>query len=114
MAEKPTSPAVRSLRKEQEAQRSKPGKDALEEGLEDSFPASDPVSHTVSSIPSGRADKDEAARVHAASDAQASDRGRVSSDLDTYLSSIVKTVRERPLTSVALVAAIAWAWGATR
>lgn len=30
----------------------------LEQGLEDSFPASDPVSVTVSSIPGGRADRD--------------------------------------------------------
>lgn len=44
------SPAVRSLRKEQAA-RSKADKETeLEAGLEDSFPASDPVSVTSTTI----------------------------------------------------------------
>lgn len=43
------SPAVKSLRKEQAEQSKQPAKSAeerLEEGLEDTFPASDPVSIT--------------------------------------------------------------------
>jgi len=39
-----TSPAVASLHEEQARQRS--GKEDLQKGLEDTFPASDPVSHT--------------------------------------------------------------------
>ncbi|MDP3899053.1 MAG: hypothetical protein Q8Q62_20465 [Mesorhizobium sp.] len=49
-----TSPAVRSLRKEQAQQvskRSSKGReDDLERGLEDSFPASDPVSAVSTTI----------------------------------------------------------------
>lgn len=47
---KSESPAVASLRKEQ-AKQGKPSKEkALLEGLEDSFPASDPVSVTSSTV----------------------------------------------------------------
>ncbi|TCQ28194.1 hypothetical protein C8J33_101828 [Rhizobium sp. PP-CC-3G-465] len=45
------SPAVQSVRQEKA---SGEGKDALEEGLEDTFPASDPVSVTETAIPGGR------------------------------------------------------------
>ncbi len=47
------SPAVASLNKEQ-AQDKAASEDDLEEGLEDSFPASDPVSATSTTVP-GRA-----------------------------------------------------------
>ncbi|PWE53958.1 hypothetical protein DEM27_23910 [Metarhizobium album] len=50
------SPAVVSLRKEQEVQASTSPEEQLEEGLDGTFPASDPVSTTVSSIPTGRTD----------------------------------------------------------
>lgn len=44
------SPAVKSLRKEQEKQ-GKPSKEkSLLEGLEDTFPASDPISVTSSTV----------------------------------------------------------------
>ena len=43
------SPPVRSLEKEERRQARRA--DELEEGLEDTFPASDPVSVTISSIP---------------------------------------------------------------
>ena len=53
--EEKKSPAVKSL--EREKRRQKHGADVreeeLEEGLEDTFPASDPVSVTSSSIPGG-------------------------------------------------------------
>lgn len=39
-----TSPAVQSLRKEKAEQRKTDRKSELQEGLEDTFPASDPVS----------------------------------------------------------------------
>ncbi|MEP9399529.1 hypothetical protein [Mesorhizobium sp. KR2-14] len=46
------SPAVRSLEKEQRAQE-ETKEEKLEEGLEDTFPASDPVSVISTSIPGG-------------------------------------------------------------
>jgi hypothetical protein len=48
------SPAVKSLRKEQAAEREKTPEqleEELEEGLKDTFPASDPVSPTSTAIP---------------------------------------------------------------
>jgi len=45
------SPAVRSLEREQRRQKDK--EEELDEGLEDTFPASDPVSVTSTSIPGG-------------------------------------------------------------
>jgi hypothetical protein len=49
------SPAVKSLEREKRKQKQKADlrEEELEEGLEDSFPASDPVSVTSSSIPGG-------------------------------------------------------------
>jgi hypothetical protein len=49
------SPAVKSLEREQRKQKQNADKreEELEEGLEDTFPASDPVSVTSSSIPGG-------------------------------------------------------------
>ncbi|CZT35248.1 hypothetical protein [Rhizobium sp. 9140] len=44
------SPAVRSLRQDKASGK---GDDALEEGFEDTFPASDPVSVTETAIPGG-------------------------------------------------------------
>jgi hypothetical protein len=52
------SAAVRSLEREQ--RRKADREEELEEGLEDTFPASDPVSVTETSIP-GRPDKGKAA-----------------------------------------------------
>jgi len=54
------SPAVISLRSARAAGDTGTLEEQLDEGLESSFPASDPVSVTSSSIPSGRADTDEA------------------------------------------------------
>ncbi|OLP59905.1 hypothetical protein BJF93_09895 [Xaviernesmea oryzae] len=51
------SPAVESLRKEQ--MQAKTSGDELQKGLEDTFPASDPVSVTNSTTPTGRTDKGE-------------------------------------------------------
>jgi hypothetical protein len=49
------SPAVKSLERERAKQEQKADlrEEELEEGLEDTFPASDPVSVTSSSIPGG-------------------------------------------------------------
>ena len=55
------SPAVKSLEREQRRQNHDADKreEELEEGLEDTFPASDPVSVTSSSIPGGPKKKQE-------------------------------------------------------
>ena len=49
------SPAVKSLEREKRRQKHEADvrEEELEEGLEDTFPASDPVSVTSSSIPGG-------------------------------------------------------------
>ena len=49
------SPAVKSLEREKRRQKHEADvrEEELDEGLEDSFPASDPVSVTSSSIPGG-------------------------------------------------------------
>jgi hypothetical protein len=49
------SPAVKSLEREKRTQKQQADEreEELEEGLEDTFPASDPVSVTSSSIPGG-------------------------------------------------------------
>lgn len=57
-----SSPAVESLKQEQRKRRSKT---ELEEGLEQTFPASDPVAATITSVPAGRADAEEASKVQA-------------------------------------------------
>lgn len=50
------SPAAASLRSARAAQDTGLLEEQLDEGLESTFPASDPVSATVSSIPAGQAD----------------------------------------------------------
>lgn len=57
------SQAVESLKQERAKQDARKQKGQLQEGLEDTFPASDPVSVTGSSIPSGRTDAAEAEKV---------------------------------------------------
>lgn len=56
MSDPTNSPAVQSMRDEQERQRAVASSGALDKGLEATFPASDPVSPTITSIPAGRAD----------------------------------------------------------
>ncbi|PWE57563.1 hypothetical protein DEM27_08115 [Metarhizobium album] len=54
------SPAVVSMRQEQETQASASLEEQLDEGLAGTFPASDPVATTVSTIPGGRTDNPDA------------------------------------------------------
>ncbi|NEJ23091.1 hypothetical protein GR247_23345 [Rhizobium leguminosarum] len=63
MANPNESPAVQSMRKEQAEQRKRAQKGELDRGIEDTFPASDPVSATHTSIPAGRSDVEAAERV---------------------------------------------------
>lgn len=101
-----SSPAVQAYELEKALQRE--GQDAgdLDRGLEDTFPASDPVSHTITSIPTGRTDPKEAERVKAeAPQAQAA---------SNVTESVRGWIKQNPVTAVALTAAAAWILGATR
>jgi len=152
------SPAVESMKREQAAQRKKTKTGELDKGLKDTFPASDPVSITSSSIPLGHTDADEAERVKnkaklAAApladdqlsfepdqnddgqnnllpreeiDGLESELGKqTASDTGSgprvaavkargLLANLEEQVRERPLLTVGIVAAVAYIWGATR
>ena len=79
----------------------------LDEALKATFPASDPISQSSGSVPSGRTDAAEAERVRKSRD----ETGRTSADV---LGTIVATVRSRPATALAIVAALAYVWRATR
>lgn len=109
------SPAVVSMEREQANQRARQAKGDLDTGLEDTFPASDPVSMTSTGIPAGRTDTHEATRVHSNADAYVTDAAsEASATAAGVFADIGKVVRENPLTTVGVVAAIAFIWGATR
>lgn len=158
------SPAVQSMQEEQDTQRERARNGELDNGLEDTFPASDPVSATITSIPAGRTHADEAVRVadgkadgaqddeyplveaalastgerSAAAQQPGSregleslrrDAGRVAdsvseiaeggahlarAEVRNVWADVQAQIRERPLTAVGIVAAIAFVWGATR
>jgi hypothetical protein len=101
------------MENEQALQRDRAADSDLDKGLEDSFPASDPVSMTGTSIPSGRTDPDQAERTKAASDLDvpASIAG---AKAQTVLGDIKTAIRERPLAAIGVVAAIGFLWGLTR
>lgn len=103
------------MENEQAKQRASKTTGALDQGLEDSFPASDPVSMVSTGVPSGRADKNEADKVHANADTYTIEpAAAVRKDTKLLLGDLGKLVRENPLTAVGVVAAIAFAYGATR
>ena len=107
MAEDPkSSPAVQAYEQEKARQRQQEEKGDLDKGLEDTFPASDPVSHTITSVPTGRTNVDEAERVKASPPA-----ARAEKSLGDNVRGWIKT---NPLTAVAVTAAVAWIFGATR
>lgn len=152
------SPAVQSMLNEQASQREASRKGTLDKGLEDTFPASDPVSATHTAVPAGRTDVDEAERVRDSADesfplvdsalrsARLTDKdddrvdhdevralrretarlsesaGEIASgavrvakaEAQSFWSDIEQRVRDRPLTAVGIVAALAYVWGATR
>ena len=107
------SPAVESLKQEQARQRERIGKGELDKGLEDTFPASDPLSVTSTSIPSGRTDTDKAERVRVNPDPTAL-LGSDVAEAPTILGDIRIMIRERPLSAVGIVAAVAYLLGASR
>ncbi|RFB95036.1 hypothetical protein B5K11_08640 [Rhizobium leguminosarum bv. trifolii] len=165
MANPNESPAVQSLRKEQAEQQRRARKGELDRGIEGTFPASDPVSATHTSIPAGRSDVEAAERVKREPDPtrldeafplvdQAlrstgetggssegfdadrgqrrtlqKDAGRVAENASelasgtarlakaearSFVQDLEDRIRRQPLTAVAIVAGIAFVFGATR
>ncbi|MDO3434461.1 hypothetical protein QWJ46_17430 [Rhizobium sp. CBN3] len=152
------SPAVQSLRKEQAEQRKQSRKGELDKAIEDTFPASDPVSATHTSIPAGRSDVEAAERVKREPDPTAIDQeyplvdqalrssdrfnadreelralqkeaGRMAesaselasgtarlakAEARSFVQDMEDRIRQQPLTAAAIVAAIAFVYGATR
>ena len=104
MPDRSQSPAVQSLRREQNKQRLESTPTDLDKGLEDTFPASDPVSAThtaISAVP---------VLTEGARDGSGQ-RGKTASQAIAH---IEKVVRERPITAIAVAAAMAFLFGATR
>ncbi|MGR9175475.1 hypothetical protein ACU8OR_07885 [Rhizobium leguminosarum] len=162
MANPNESPAVQSMRKEQAEQRKQTRKGELDKAIEDTFPASDPVSATHTSIPAGRSDVEAAERVKREPDPtkledefplvdqalRSTREAARSSDIDrekmralqkeagrmaesaselasgtarlakaearTFVHDLEDRIRRQPLTAVAIVAGIAFVFGATR
>ncbi|MDM9627889.1 hypothetical protein QTL95_18515 [Rhizobium sp. S152] len=109
------------MRNEQARQRKAARKGELDEALEGTFPASDPVSPAHTSVPSGRADRKEADRlggdrpeVSKSADRERGDARRVKADLRSRWQDIEAAVRRRPLTAVGIVAAFSYLLAAKR
>jgi len=102
-----TSPAVLSLQQEQRRQGNMTESEKLNEALEATFPASDPISQSSGSVPSGRTNAAEAERVRKSKDETRGNRADV-------FGTIATAIRSRPATSIAIVAALAYIWRATR
>lgn len=120
MSDEPNdSPAVASLKKERAEQAGGHAKGDLDRALDDSFPASDPISMTSTSISSGRADTESAERVSTGDDGVASspdnrDGTRASGDTPVLRGGIGQFVEDHPLAAAGFVAAFSYIWGATR
>ncbi len=100
-----SSPAVQAYEMEKAKRRAQEDKGDLDKGLEDTFPASDPVSHTITSVPTGRTDPREAERVKA--DADIGANASLGNSISTW-------IKANPLAAVAITAAVGWIMGATR
>ncbi|MBY5312539.1 hypothetical protein GR210_09850 [Rhizobium leguminosarum] len=165
MANPNDSPAVQSMRKEQAEQRKQTRDGQLDKDIENTFPASDPVSATHTSISAGRSDVEAAERVKREPDPSKLDEefplvdqalrstgetDRSSEGLDanhekmralqkeagrmtetaselasgtarlakaearTFVHDLEDRIRRQPLTAAAIVAGIAFVFGATR
>ncbi|MBB3313380.1 ElaB/YqjD/DUF883 family membrane-anchored ribosome-binding protein [Rhizobium sp. BK196] len=89
------SPAVEAyeLDKARKQQQEKDGD--LDKALEDTFPASDPVSHSVTSVAGAPAASEKA-------------------DSENLLDAIRAWVKDNPIAAVAVTAAVAWVIGSRR
>ncbi|MBM7045491.1 MULTISPECIES: hypothetical protein [Rhizobium] len=113
------SPAVQSMRKEQKEQRTRARMSELDTGLEGTFPASDPISATRSAVSVVRVDAE-------AANSAMRQQPALGSPLVSKTPHIAKAggrsavreiedrIRKQPLTAVAVVAALAWVFGAMR
>ncbi|MFC3073198.1 hypothetical protein [Shinella pollutisoli] len=136
MQDNSNSPAVQSLRREQAGQAARSSKSRLQEGLEETFPASDPVS--VTHTATAGADPDEAGTERPGlhpSDADPLDElealrrdvkrlrhqvgsvttgmgGLARSEMQALQRDARHAVRQRPLSSLGLVAAVSFTIGA--
>ena len=146
------SPAVQSMRKEQAEQKKQSGKDDLDKALENTFPASDPVSATQAAVPGKMAAKDpdasdedfalvdealhstgehageakrdrgelhalkhDAGRAAASISELASGSARVArNEAQSFMENLEERIRAKPISAVAIVAALAFVFGATR
>jgi ElaB/YqjD/DUF883 family membrane-anchored ribosome-binding protein len=107
------SPAVESMEQAQARQRADHTKSDLEGALEDTLLASDPVSMTITSVPAGRTDINEAERVKANPD-PVELAATVVDETRSVLSDVKKLIRGQPFAALGIVGAIAFIWGATR
>ncbi len=111
MAKDPNeSPAVQSLKQERARQRGGDGKGELERRLEDTFPASDPVSMTHTGTASGRTDLTEAERVKNDNDLSA----KAGDDVTSFANNVRAFISSRPVEAAAIVAALGYLLGRTR
>lgn len=114
MAKQPTkSPAVQAYEDDKARQRERDADGDLDTGIEDSFPASDPISMTRTSVPAGRIDSNEAERVKIDPDPTAPP-SNVGENVRTVLGDIRTIIADRPLTALGIVAAAGYLWGLTR
>ena len=107
------SPAVASIQKERAAKLGRDVKTDLDSALEDSFPASDPISMSATSIPSGRTDADNAERVRAEPDPTAPASEMVHEDRSLF-GNVGNWIAEKPIAAAAVVAAFSYLFGSTR
>ncbi len=107
------SPAVESLQKERAAQLGRDATTDLDSALENSFPASDPISMSSTSIPSGRTDADSADRVRVEPDPTVP-AAEVLSENRSLFGDVGDWIAEKPIAAAAMVAALSYLFGSTR
>ncbi|MFP5075673.1 hypothetical protein ACLE20_00025 [Rhizobium sp. YIM 134829] len=110
------SPAVQSIRREKERQAVNGAAGDLDDALKDTFPASDPISASGTTMPSRHTADRSGSRW--SGEMRGHTRPRSAADagatLDAYVTDLARSVRERPLAAAAIVAAAAWLFGRTR
>jgi len=89
------SPAVQAYELDKANRQEREAKGELDQALEDTFPASDPVSHSITSV-AGAPQKSDAA------------------ERETFVEGARGFIKKNPIAAVAMTAAVAWILGATR
>lgn len=106
------SPAVQSLRQERDHRRARVTTGDLDNGLESTFPASDPVSMTTTGIPSGRTDAEQAIQIK--DNLEAPELVSTVNQPNIVFDSVKAMIKERPLAVGAGVAVVAYLLGSIR